>query len=68
MAKGINLVLHEFEEAMANVINHSNLPICLVRLVLERLLTEVTKLEENALQQEIDAFTKEVDENGKEVS
>ena len=68
MAKGINLVLHEFEEAMANVINHSNLPICLVRLVLERLLNEVTKLEENALQQEIDAFTKEVDENGEEVS
>ena len=67
MAKGINLVLHEFEEAMANVINQSNLPVCLVRLVLERLLTEVTKLEENALQQEIDAFTKEVDENGKEI-
>lgn len=68
MAKGINLVLHEFEESMANVINQSNLPICLVRLVLERLLTEVTKLEENALQQEIDAFTQEVDENGNEVS
>ena len=53
---------------MTNVINHSNLPICLVRLVLEQLLNEITKLEENALQQEIDAFTKEVDENGEEVS
>ena len=67
MAKGINLSLHEFEESMANVINHSNLPICLVRLVLERLLNEIAKLEETALQQEIDAFTKEVDENGNEV-
>ena len=67
MAKGINLVLHEFEEAMANVINKSNLPICLVRLVLERLLNEISRLEETALQQEIDAFTKEVDENGKEI-
>jgi hypothetical protein len=67
MAKGINLALHEFEESMTNVINHSNLPICLVRLVLERLLNEIGKLEENALQQEIDAFAKEVDENGNEI-
>lgn len=65
MAKGINLSLHDFEEAMTNVINHSNLPVCVVRLVLERLLNEVGKLEENALQQEIDAFAKEVDEDAK---
>lgn len=65
--KGVNLATKEFEESITNVINNSNLPICVVRLVLEKLLNEVSILEDGAIAEEIDAFTKEVDENGKEI-
>lgn len=66
MAKGINLALSEFEGNITNVINQSNLPICVVRLVLEKLLNEVSGLEDKAIAEETDAFIKEVDENGNE--
>lgn len=64
--KGVNLANKEFEESITNVINNSNLPICVVRLVLEKLLNEVSRLEDGAIAEEIDAFTKEVDEHGNE--
>jgi len=66
MAKGINLALSEFESNITNVINQSNLPICVVRLVLEKLLNEVSRLEDKSIAEEVEAFTKEVDENGNE--
>ena len=63
MPKGINMVLKEFESAVTNVINSSGLPICVVRLELERLLAEICKLEADAVNSEVEEFMQEVETN-----
>ena len=68
MPKGINMAFKEFESAIANVINNSGLPICLVRLELEQLLVEINRLEAEAVNTEVDEFMKEVDKDEETVS
>ncbi len=68
MSKGINLTIKDFEGNISNVINNSGLPIGVVRVVLEKLLYEVHKVEDNVLTAEIDAYTKEVEEDENKVS
>ena len=66
MPKGINLALKDFEVAITAVINNSGLPICVVRLVLEKLLNEVGRVEDEAISQETNAFTEEEKNDGNE--
>ena len=56
--KGINLATQEFEDSMTSLINNSALPASTIRLVLTKLLNEVTAIERQYIEQERAEFDK----------
>ena len=64
--KGINLRAAEFEAALFQLVNVSELPACVVRLTVEKLLDRVTAAENKVLREELEAAkpTPEVNNDG----
>ena len=60
--KGINLATVEFEQNMADVINECSLPASTIRLVLAKLISEISSIETRYVEQERIEFEKENDE------
>lgn len=46
-SKGINFAVAELENTLAQVINISGLPVCVVRLIFQRCLNELVEIEKN---------------------
>ena len=64
--KGINMATVDFERDITDLINTCALPASTIRLVLARLLNEVTRLEEDLISRERAEFEK--DDGSEEVN
>ena len=63
--KGINLRAAEFEVALIQVVNAAELPACMVRMTMEKVLQDVRNAEQAAINQEMVNYKKEeVGEDG----
>lgn len=64
--KGINFATQEFENSITNLINSASLPASTIRLVLAKLLSEISAIEQQYVEQERAEFLKPEDENKEE--
>lgn len=54
MEKGFNLQIEEFKENIIREINNSNLPITVVEMIFQKLLSEITVVKQQTLKMEQD--------------
>lgn len=66
LVKGINTGTKDFENGVTSLINSSGLPPCILRLVLEKLLSQICEIEAHIVEQENNAQekTKTTEEDG----
>lgn len=51
-SKGINTIIHDFEQNIVQVVNESGLPASIIRIVFEKMLSQVRDIEAGALETE----------------
>lgn len=60
MEKGINLQIEEFKTNLANVLNTSNMPVTIIEMVLQGVLTEINIIRQQQVKKEKQDYDNEV--------